>query len=355
MATITFHNGFPSNPALFVTLSDILLFDATLGSLSTSGFVGTAGIYRFEVSGTGLSYGLIGGFPALTGGTVNTIDVLQGGVLSMRVAGIGLTGQQITGAIQAEFGGDVAAVERMLTALDYTYVGNAAADVLRKGATSQDGVVLELLGNDTAQLGGGNDAVFMGAGNDTAFGEDGNDRLEGGDGFDLLDGGDGRDGLFGGAGDDTLSGGGDRDRLDGGRGNDMLDGGDNHDRLDGGSGNDTLSGGGGADTLTGGQGRDVMTGGSGSDVFRFLSLEDTGLRSGADLIIGFRSGTDTLDMAGLGLSFDGAAFSGAAGSMRFVLRDARHQLQIDADGDTRADAVIFMDGTTRLTADDFIL
>ena len=354
MPTITFHNGFPSNPGIFVSLSDILLFDATLGSLTPTGFVGEFGSYRFEVTGTDLDYGQIGGFPALTDGMVDTIEVYQGGVLSMRVTGIGLDGQQITGAIQAELEGDIGAVERMLTVLDYTYYGNDAADVLRKSSTSPDGIRLDMQGNDLAYLGGGKDSFTLGSGNDTGHGGDGNDMLKGGTGYDLLFGDDGYDVLKGEVGNDTLFGGTGRDTLYGGRGDDSLHGGGLHDVLFGGEGNDTLFGAEGDDTLIGGLGADVLNGFSASDTFRFLSREDTGLRHKADVIIKFQN-TDVLDLVALDLTYDGASFSGEEGSMRFVLRNSRYQVQMDYDGDRRPDAVIYMDQARELSPDNVLL
>ncbi len=150
-------------------------------------------------------------------------------------------------------------------------------------------------GSGDDYVGGTNDAgddIYGGAGNDRIEGRDGNDTIYGGSGNDLVLGYDGsatssgslsvssddgsNDTLYGGVGNDTLAG---------GQGDDSLYGGDDADVLYGGDGNDVLEGGAGADTLFGGDGSDrlVISDGFGSDV-----------------IYGGGSGSDTLDLSGLG-------------------------------------------------------
>lgn len=365
MAEITFHNGTPSNPALFVAYVDMLLFDATLDNLTSTGFTGTLGKLAFQVSGTGLSYTTILGTSYLTGGTLQGVDVLVGDVLSLRVADIGLSVPLVTAAVQAENAGtDLAAVENLFMTLNYRYFGNQAADVLPDNLVSGDNVTLQLKGNDYVSTGGGNDNFFLGAGNDTAYGGDGNDSLQGADGDDLIHGENGKDVLGGGNGLDTIYGGVRRDRLRGDAGDDVLYGDDGNDFLFGGGNDDTLFGGAGADQLSGGRGKDVMFGGSGADTFVFSGITEIGRGANGDTIGDFRRGTDRIDLSAMTLqdgmtdrhiSFDGKVFSGDLASARFVLRDGIGQLQIDWNGDSRADAVIYLPGISDLSSVDLIL
>ncbi|MHA6908105.1 calcium-binding protein [Ralstonia pseudosolanacearum] len=147
--------------------------------------------------------------------------------------------------------------------------------------------------------------------NDAFAGDAGANTFNAGAGNDLLDGQAGNDSLSGGAGDDVIYG---------GDGNDILQGNDGADTLTGGSGNDTLYGGNGNDTLEGGAGNDYLNGSEGSDTYVFNSgwgqdtvnnydtstgRSDTiefgsgiaaadviATRSGEDLILSLRNGTD---------------------------------------------------------------
>ncbi|MEJ6391126.1 calcium-binding protein [Gymnodinialimonas ulvae] len=189
-------------------------------------------------------------------------------------------------------------------------------------------------GNDTLLGGGGSDSVRGGAGQDTILGGIGDDTVHAGDGDDLIfvfddgdvvHGGDGYDEVvvrtpdgialaiggwsgveyvIGLTGDDTLDafgysdnlvlvGGDGADVLSGGSGNDTIYADAGHDYLWGNSGNDALIGAGGNDTLAGGAGDDFLDGGVGSDVFVFAN------GFGEDVIAGFESGTDLMNLTGL--------------------------------------------------------
>lgn len=185
---------------------------------------------------------------------------------------------------------------------------------------------------------------------------DGNDRISAGFGQDFLLGYDGNDTITGGAGHDTLRG-------DDGR-----------DRLIGGAGDDWMFGGAGSDVLIGGTGRDFMTGGGGKDRFVFESLRDMPKGSSLpDEIIDFRQGQDVIDLRGID-AFAGtsandaflfvgtAAFGSAtAGEVRFRQVDLQGRyndhtlIEIDTDGDARAEAVIRVNGFYTLTEQDFLL
>jgi Ca2+-binding RTX toxin-like protein len=113
------------------------------------------------------------------------------------------------------------------------------------------------------------------------------------------------------------------------------DAGDN--RLTGGGGNDSLAGGGGADRLIGGLNDDTMTGGAGADVYVFETVAD--LSTTGDQIADYELGADTLDFSAIaGLTFIGtAAFSNAAGQMRYERSGGQTVILIDANGDGVAD------------------
>lgn len=374
MSTIQFHNGTPSNPSLISTYADLLLFSARLSLNSASGFIATSGALRFEVSGSGLTYTTFGSSTYVTGGMLDDVRVFANNTLVMSLTDFDLDMGVVAAAVLAEENGqDLGAVERLMTNLSYVYEGNDSADILPENWTSSDGIKLQLRGDDLFRLRGGNDNVFLGDGNDTALGGNGNDtllggrgddRLDGGKGHDLLDGGAGNDTLSGGNGNDTLIGFSGNDQMSGGKGNDRMKGDKGHDILSGDAGNDTLKGGKGNDTLYGGNGADkiygdlgtdMLFGGNGADVFYFTSRNDAGTKGKADTIGDFETGQDKIDLTALNVAFDGLNFSGDAGSARFAFKNGRGQLEIDFDGDGKADFQINLLNVASLTADDLIL
>ena len=210
---------------------------------------------------------------------------------------------------------------------------------------------------------GGNDTVTGGANADDVNGSAGNDVLTGGAGNDEISGDTGKDKLTGGDGDDELDGGVDADVMAGGKGNDLygvddagdkitelagqgfdtvvsfvanytlgatleglfLDAGaingtgnalDNvmsgnvganslnglggRDALSGNDGNDTLKGGAGADWIEGGLGADTLFGEGDKDLF-FYGLDNTVDLPllGGDVINGFQTGVDKIDLSDL--------------------------------------------------------
>lgn len=184
----------------------------------------------------------------------------------------------------------------------------------------------------------------------------GNDTFDLGWHDDYCRGYRGHDTITGGAGDDTLFGDSGRDRLFGGWDDDTLNGGSGKDRLDGESGNDTLVG------MTG---RDILTGGTGEDVFVFSSTRHSSARPArADLITDFESGTDRIDLSGIGdLTFIGDERIGTddASEVSFHILNRRGTsrdltlVRIDTDDDARPESVIRLTGIHHLTSDDFIL
>ncbi|MEO1779249.1 MAG: calcium-binding protein [Pseudomonadota bacterium] len=211
-------------------------------------------------------------------------------------------------------------------------------------------------GDDTAGGGNGDDEIALGDGNDIGYGDGGDD---------LITAGNGRDTVWAHWGDDTVDGGAGRDRIGGGDGADSLSGGDGDDTIYGENDADTLDGGAGRDALTGGNGADVFIGGTGADILKdweagdsrdvfVFATGDSGMgRSSTDVILGFDSGTDRIDLSGYGgLDFIGTdGFSGAGAEVRF---DGDY-VQIDHDGDGQADERIELRWVQEVAADDFIL
>jgi Ca2+-binding RTX toxin-like protein len=243
---------------------------------------------------------------------------------------------------------------------------------------------------------GGDDRLFGLAGDDTLDGGTGEDRLEGGSGDDVLIGRGGADTLVGGDGNDvyladaddtiieladrgtdtvrssgatftlsdhvengmttgvglaqTLSGNGAANRLTG-------DG--DADTLRGMGGADALNGGAGGDRLAGGTGRDLLTGGAGADVFVYEALADSVGRD-RDRILDFsQADGDRIDLSAVfGGTIDfieGAAFSGIAGQLRQSTSGTSTLLELDTDGDKRANLLIGVDGAITFTDADFLL
>lgn len=166
------------------------------------------------------------------------------------------------------------AIETFFGNLNWTYSGTKLDETLPSGVLSQDGVEIELRGNDVINLGQGADLIAAGRGRDTVdgqggrdilFGEEGGDEIYGGTGVDSLFGGGGADDLYGGGGGDLLFGEEGGDFLFGGNGADIVDGGGSADTLEGGDGDDVLFGQGGNDALFGGNDQDVLIGGNGND------------------------------------------------------------------------------------------
>jgi Ca2+-binding RTX toxin-like protein len=214
-----------------------------------------------------------------------------------------------------------------------------------------------------------------------AYGYDGDDTIYGGDDGNEIWGGAGNDRLFGGTGSDRLIGEDGNDSLSGGVGYDNLWGGAGADTLLGGSGNDLLDGGSGNDRLIGSTGFDRMIGGTGSDVFVFLAIGDgPGTRSvydweptGTDIIVDFTRGSDRIDLSAIDadpavagnqafdfLGWDTSPYYGGTVSFRASYNSRTEQSGWEVEVSVSTDPsvpelVIFVAGTTPLTAADFIL
>ncbi|WPG39667.1 DUF5801 repeats-in-toxin domain-containing protein [Variovorax sp. EBFNA2] len=115
----------------------------------------------------------------------------------------------------------------------------------------------------------------------------------------------------------------------------------------GGADNESIQGSAGNDTLTGGLGKDALTGGDGNDVYDFNAVAESPAGANKDVVSGFTSGADTIDLSGIDAisgnanandAFSylaGAAFTNVAGQLRFDV--ATQTLQADVDGNGGAD------------------
>ncbi|MGK9165142.1 M10 family metallopeptidase C-terminal domain-containing protein [Inquilinus limosus] len=230
---------------------------------------------------------------------------------------------------------------------------------------------------------------YGGAGNDIVFL---NDTAEIGDAI-VLDGGAGRDsfwvhgrGAFVHLGNGTALIGRDGepgvfhelsllnfDWVDGTGEHDILVGSDRGNAFRGFLGDDLLSGRGGTDHLEGGWGDDILVGGRGADglqsdrgadILRIDRLVES-LPGQEDTILDF-STDDTIDVSRIdadlttagnqAFTFTGtAAFSGAAGELRYEVQGSDLLVSADADGDRVPDLGVKVLDLTALTAEDFIL
>lgn len=279
-----------------------------------------------------------------------------------------------------------------------TIDGNLNADVLR-GIEGVAQIVHGLGGNDTI-FSSGEGSYFGDEGNETIFAglSSGlfDENLDGGLGTDTLDTtsftgiyqinlgtgvtnfgfesflnfenlrtGDGGDTIVGTSGVNVIDTGNGNDDVNARQGNDIVNGGGGNDTLRGKEGGDTLSGGVDNDILDGGLGRDFLTGGVGLDTFEFRNGDTAATGGTADVIEDFVQGQDLIDLlidANTGVAgnqnfafIDTAAFSGAAGELRYFQQNGRTFIQGDVNGDGAVDFAINMAGTINLAAGDFIL
>lgn len=143
------------------------------------------------------------------------------------------------------------------------------------------------------------------------------------------------------------------DTLAGGSGPDHVMGMGGDDRLTGLGGDDTLDGGAGADRLTGGRGRDILIGGAGADLFVF-GQADSRPGTTRDVIKDFARGEDRIVLGEGATDFIGRnAFTHTAGEVRIGTVDGVTVVQLDRDGNGRADLEVAVSGVTTLGADDF--
>ena len=146
-------------------------------------------------------------------------------------------------------------------------------------------------------------------------------------------------------------------RISGNAGANRLAGGAGGDTLSGLAGADKLLGDTGVDRLSGGSGSDTLTGGTGADVFVFARRSDS-LFTAADTIADFRTGQDMIDLSRLlpaktTLVTDGD-FTGNGPEVRAIATRKGIMLEVDIDGNGRADMAISLIGVVLITIEDFL-
>ncbi|MGV3549564.1 M10 family metallopeptidase C-terminal domain-containing protein [Rhizobium sp.] len=152
------------------------------------------------------------------------------------------------------------------------------------------------------------------------------------------------------AADDRLNVSGDGTRYDNSRNND--------DMIIGSKGTNILSGNGGDDILAGIKGADTLTGGAGADIFVFTSVKDS-KPNAPDTITDFTPGVDRIALSALGdldfLARANAKFTGGDGEIRWFRSDGDTIVEVDVNGDRKADMRIVLEGSLTLTENDFLL
>ena len=301
--------------------------------------------------------------------------------------------------------GDVAAevaggVDTVRASVSHTLSANLE-NLILTGAASISGT-----GNAKANTLTGNNSnnILRGlAGNDTLIGNGGNDWLDGGTGNDNMNGGFGNDTyIVDSVGDvaaevaggvDTVrssvnhtlsanlenliltgtaivgNGNAKANRISGNSRNNTLRGNAGNDTLRGNAGNDTLVGGSGNDVLIGGTGKDVLIDGQGKDVFKYFNTVES--RVGAarrDIVRDLDRGFDKIDLSFIdanrnrggnqAFKFIGTnGFTGTTGEVRYYRRGSSSIVQVDihGDGNRTADMEIQLNGTSFISASDFVL
>lgn len=274
------------------------------------------------------------------------------------------------------------------TPLGYKFFLGAGNDILF-GSSAPD-AYLDESGDDTVNMGAGNDHVTAGRGNDSIDGGAGIDTIFFGSdynsfgsfaavdqgvhlnlaltgpqnlGFYGIDTIVGIESAWGGSGDDFFHGNDLENNLEGYAGNDYLRGHAGDDTLHGGTGADTLIGDGGADEINLGDNDNA------SDKVKFNHILDSTWED-MDTVFDFEStwesGDDKIDLSQIdaNLSISGnqsfafrgsGAFISSGGEVRLVEVDSGTIVMVDNDSDATAEMVIFIDGVTSLSSDDFIL
>lgn len=248
------------------------------------------------------------------------------------------------------------------------------SDAFKGGSKAE--IVNDGDGADIYKFGGGNDTYIAAHGGGT----DGADSVDGSTGTDLYDASgatanlginldsvahtDGLVGLSanratdGGAGEtgtdtvfnfENVTAGSGNDFVFGNKSANTINGGLGDDHLFGLGGGDTIFGGAGSDQITGGTGRDVLWGGDGTsadgaaDVFVFTKANESipGIAN-RDVIMDFEDGLDLINIGAFAVHFLGvnAAFNSTAGSFRVITNLQGWVVQVDTDGNNKADFAV---------------
>ncbi len=328
---------------------------------------------RVEFYGSGLSG---------DGGKVQTIRVYFGNVFALEFSGVNIDYDLLQDAVSdAADGGPTDDIFDLFKGYDWQFdmhtshaaafalFGSGGDDDFRTGSAS-----------DNLYLDGGGDSVSLGGGDDNIYA--GNFYGYAGKGLSVINAGAGTDTLYLGSGFDFVQRGETVD-LDGTttfredgvkfsvklRNVENVVGSSFGERISGTDGNNSISGGGGDDKIEGGGGTDILNGGIGADDFIYRSIKDSMAGKTRDVIIGFEHKIDDFDLSPLHphtrndkLVFIGAdKFDHHVGEVRVQLNDKPGTLhdstlvQVDFDGNGKADMEIELDALVHLNKGDFIL
>ena len=260
---------------------------------------------------------------------------------------------------------------------DDTLIGGAGGNVFGApigndvfdGGDGTDALVFSFDGPGTVDFRAG---TFTTAGGQATFGDI--EEAYGSFLDDVMIGGDSAVALYGFGGDDVLTGGAGDDFITGDETFDPTSFGIGDDVLSGQGGNDSLWGLSGSDRLSGGEGNDYLNGGPNfvdpsSPDRDYLVFDVAPGAANADIVGGFVSGSDTIELDGevftaIGLSGRfgagdarfAANSSGSAqdGSDRIIYNASNGQLWYDADGSGAGGALLIatLDGAPALAASD---
>jgi serralysin len=375
--------------ALVLSTSETLQVETTGYLISTASggvqLTGTGATYVVTIAGTVLSNSAAGDSGLIMGVSNSTLDltVAQSGTIHGRSHGVvvgGFADIDNRGAISSDTGFGLINVYS-----GNYYIENSGLIASAKStAVSLTGAGVHTLNNSGIIKGGTNAGArsFLSSnanGNDNIgnFGwiygdivmNGGNDGYSGASGrlFGKVYLGDGVDKATGGIDNDWFEGGANNDVLRGNSGIDRLFGQDDNDTLGGDAGNDILDGGNGKDSLTGNAGADNLTGGPSADRFIFLKTADSRTAGGRDTIEDFsRAQGDRIVLSAIdanttlggnqSFKFIGtAAFSGAAGELRYQKNGGNSNIFADTNGDGVADMHIISEVAQSFVKGDFVL
>lgn len=133
----------------------------------------------------------------------------------------------------------------------------------------------------------------------------------------------------------------------------------------GSAGGDTYVGTSFGDKVDGGAGLDTLSGGNGKDIFVFDLADSGATAETADIITDFNLKKDRIDLSGIdtnavkdgdqAFKFYGTDDLGGKPGVNFEKVGTQTYVNIDTDGDAVADMMFILDGSYKLTADDFVL
>lgn len=296
-------------------------------------------------------------------------DILYGDAGNDTIVG-GAGGDRIDGGS----GSDTASYATALTGVTAILAAASSNTNDAKGDTYY--FIENLLGSRFNDVLAGNsvaNSLTGGDGNDALVGGGGSDRLDGGNGIDVASYESASAGVVVSLANPSINTGdakGDAyisiENLVGSKYADHISGNAGSNNLTGGSGNDGISGAAGNDWIFGGAGADKLYGGPGADKFVFAAFSDSTYSSFDSIFDFMTSDQDRIDLSRIDANIkvagdqaftfiSAAAFTGAAGQVRYLKQESDTYIYADVNGDKVADFKMHLDDAVTLTKDYFIL